>query len=169
MSVLAPGAVLTVMARDALPSPFVNQGGDEAGPAGLVRGAEPHAGVAVEVFVEEDEVAPVWVGLKFFVPAVGGAAALCVAREEADEPFGEAARHLVELDRRLAGDGAVDCELVAVGFAQLAQGLDHHEGRGEPDGAAPVGVAALEPLPTFARLVADLRAAEAEGVPLVPL
>src|SRR5215203_5322165 len=125
------------------PSPLVNQGGDEAGPAGLVRGAEAHAGVAVEVFVEEDEVAPVWVGLKFFVPAVGGAAAVGVAREEADEAFGKAACHLVELNGRLAGGGALDGELLAVSFAELAQRLDHHEGRREPDGAAPVGVAAL--------------------------
>ena len=33
---------------------FVDQVGDEAGPAGLVRGAEPAAVVAVEIFVKQD-------------------------------------------------------------------------------------------------------------------
>ena len=36
--------------------------GDERRPAGLVRGAEPAPGVAVEVLVEEDQVAPVRIG-----------------------------------------------------------------------------------------------------------
>lgn len=34
---------------------------DECGPAGLMRGTAAAAGVAVEVFVEEDEVTPVWI------------------------------------------------------------------------------------------------------------
>jgi hypothetical protein len=41
-------------------------GGDEGGPAGLVVGAEAGAGVGVEVFVEQQVVAPVGVGLEFF-------------------------------------------------------------------------------------------------------
>ena len=38
---------------------LLDQLGDDAGPAGLVAGAETRAGVAVEVLVEQDEVAPV--------------------------------------------------------------------------------------------------------------
>src|SRR5918912_2866766 len=38
--------------RRASPPPLVNQGAHQARPAGLVRGAEAHARVAVEVFVE---------------------------------------------------------------------------------------------------------------------
>src|SRR5205085_10468649 len=72
-------------------SPLVNQRGDEARPARLVRGAEAHARVAVEVFVEEQEVAPVRVFLTFAVPAVHGPAAFSVAREDAYEAVGEAA------------------------------------------------------------------------------
>src|SRR5437660_12637290 len=77
-------------------APLVNERGDEARPSRLVRRAEAHAGVAVEVFVEEQEVAPVRVVLKFAVPAVHGPAAFAVAREDADESVGEAARNLVD-------------------------------------------------------------------------
>src|SRR5256714_4006482 len=94
-------------------SPLINQRGDEARPAGLVRSAEAHACVAVEVFVEEKEVAPVRVVLKFCVPAVHGPSAFAVAREYTYESVGEAARHLVELNVSLAGDGAFDRELLA--------------------------------------------------------
>src|SRR5256714_4549047 len=120
------------------PAPLVNQRGDEARPAGLVRSAEAHARVAVEVFVEEYEVAPVRVVLEFSVPAVHGPAPFAVAREDAYEPVGEATRHLVELHARLAGDGAFDRELLAVSLAELSQRFNHHEGGREPDGAAPV-------------------------------
>src|ERR1051326_6430049 len=78
-------------------APLVNQRGDEARPARLMRRAEAHAGVAVVVLVEEQEVAPVRVVLEFGVPAVDGASARFVACEEANEGVGEAARNLVGL------------------------------------------------------------------------
>src|SRR5829696_3759658 len=117
MFLSAPSAPAT----DSSPSPLVNQRGDEPRPAGLVRGAEPHAGVAVKVFVEQDEVAPVRVVLELGVPAVGGAAPFGVARKQPYEAVGEAARHLVELDGRLARDGALHRELPSVSLAELAQ------------------------------------------------
>src|SRR5437763_14582769 len=78
------------------PSPLINQRGDEARPAGLVRSAEAHACVAVEVFVEEKAVAPVRVGLKFFVPAVHGPSAFAVARQYPHENVGGAEAPPVE-------------------------------------------------------------------------
>ena len=45
-------------------SALLQQLGDQAGPAGLMAGAEPGAVVAVEVFVEQDQVAPVRIGLE---------------------------------------------------------------------------------------------------------
>src|SRR4051812_45650790 len=123
----------------------------------------------MEVFVEEHEVAPVRVGLKFFVAAVDSAASRFVAREGAYQTVGEAARDVVELYVGLAGDGAVDYELLAVSLRELAQRLDHHERGREPDGAAPVRVAALQILRGLGGLVADLRAAGDERVLLVKL
>src|SRR4029079_11878875 len=54
---------------------------DDAGPAGLVRGAEAFAGVPVEVLGEDDEVAPVRIRVELVAPAVHRAAAVGAARE----------------------------------------------------------------------------------------
>src|SRR5215831_15443679 len=55
----------------------------ERGPAGLVRGTEAAAGVAVEVLVEEHEVAPARVGGEARVAAVAGAGAVGSGQEQA--------------------------------------------------------------------------------------
>src|SRR3954469_4115779 len=66
-----------------------DQVGHEPGPAGLVRGAEAHAGVAVEVLVERDLVVPRRVALEQLVAAEHGAAAVPVVEEDAREPRGQ--------------------------------------------------------------------------------
>src|SRR5215213_5816701 len=43
---------------------LLDQFGDQGGPAGLVAGAKTGAAFAMEVLVEEQVVAPVWIGLK---------------------------------------------------------------------------------------------------------
>src|SRR5262249_4494102 len=48
---------------------------DEPRPAGLVAGPDARPVVAVEVLVEEDQVAPVWIALVLLSPAIDGAAA----------------------------------------------------------------------------------------------
>ena len=60
--------------------------GDDAGPAGLVAGAEPGAVVAVEVLVEEQQVPPVRIVLELLRAAVHRPAALLVLQEDAAEP-----------------------------------------------------------------------------------
>src|SRR5512135_963866 len=62
--------------------------GHEPGPAGLMAGAEPGSVVAVEVFVEEDVIAPVRIALKFLRAAVDGSPALLVAQEDPAQPVG---------------------------------------------------------------------------------
>src|SRR5215467_1043090 len=47
-------------------------------PAGLVAGTQPGAIVAVEILVEEDIIAPVWIGLEFFGTTVDGSAPLFI-------------------------------------------------------------------------------------------
>ena len=51
---------------------------DQAGPAGLVRGADARAGVAMEVLVELQQVVPLRVGLELLDRAVDGAATIGV-------------------------------------------------------------------------------------------
>ena len=52
------------------PPPFVDQVRDQSRPSGLVIGAEPGAVVAVEVLVEEQQVAPVRILLELLGAAV---------------------------------------------------------------------------------------------------
>ena len=71
--------------------------GHEPGPAGLVARAQPCAVVAVEVFVEEDVVAPVGIGLELLRAAVHGTPAVLVAQEDPGEPIGDLLGHLEEI------------------------------------------------------------------------
>src|SRR5262249_56373492 len=54
---------------------------DEPRPAGLVRRSDAGAVVAVEVLEEENQVAPVWVGLELLRAAVHGPSTALVAQE----------------------------------------------------------------------------------------
>ena len=68
------------------PPEQVEQRRDEPGPAGLVAGAEPGAVVAVEVLVEEDQVAPVRIVLELRRAAVDRPPPIGVAQERAGQP-----------------------------------------------------------------------------------
>src|ERR1017187_9116023 len=91
-------------------SPLVNQGGDEGGPAGLMRGAEAFASVAVEKFVKEQIVAPVRVVLKLFLRTVNGPLSILISHEQRDQTIGKAIRHFFERDFLFAVRDAVDGE-----------------------------------------------------------
>src|SRR5262249_43555105 len=70
--------------------------GHDAGPSGLVARTEAGARVAMEIFVERDEVAPVRIGLELLPIAVDGPPPVRVEGEEADQPVGEIGRDLPE-------------------------------------------------------------------------
>src|SRR5690348_13687238 len=72
-------------------SPLVDQRSDQGRPARLVRGAQASAIVAVEILEEQDQVAPVGVHLESLGPAVHGAAASLVAREDPDQAVSQLA------------------------------------------------------------------------------
>ena len=55
-------------------------------PAGLVACAQPRARVAVEVFVEENQVAPMGIALEYLGGTVNGTAAVSVAEKNVGEP-----------------------------------------------------------------------------------
>ena len=63
------------------PAPAADEVGDEAGPAGLVGGAEPGAGVAVEVLVEQQPVVQGRVGLELLGRSERRAATVGVVEE----------------------------------------------------------------------------------------
>jgi len=78
----------------------LDQPGHQAGPPGLVGSTEPGAVVAVEVLVEQDEVAPVRVVLEHPGPAVDRAVPVTVAQEGPDEPAGQFLRHFEQRHHR---------------------------------------------------------------------
>src|SRR5271169_1994125 len=59
---------------------------DEPGPAGLVIRSHAPAGVAVEVLEEQDQVAPVRIGLEFLPIAIHRPASLLVAQKSTVQP-----------------------------------------------------------------------------------
>ena len=99
----------------------------ESRPASLMRRADPAPTVAVEIFVKEQQVAPVRGGLELFLTAVNRAAIFAVAREEFYHAVGEALRQ----HRRAHAEVAVgrveqvDHELDLLGHL----GRDVQEGR----------------------------------------
>jgi len=65
---------------------LLEQFGHEPRPARLVARADAGAVVAVEVLVEEEQVAPVGIALELFSAAVDRPAAIRVAQEDTREP-----------------------------------------------------------------------------------
>src|SRR5690606_7243821 len=81
-------------ARSRLAALLVDEVGDQPGPARLMAGAQPHAGLAVEVLVEEQGVPPRWVGAEALVAAPERTCAALVQRVEADHALRGLRGHL---------------------------------------------------------------------------
>src|SRR5690242_14414067 len=94
---LAPPVTTTRLPRsprtELLP-PLVNQAGDKPGPAGLMRSAEARASIAVEIFVEEDQIFPMRVALELLDAFVNRARTSGAASEDPNQAVGDFAGHL---------------------------------------------------------------------------
>src|SRR5262245_44020124 len=88
--------------------------GHDAGPAGLVAGAEPGAVVAVEILIEQNVIAPVRVGLELLRAAVHRPPPVLVAQEHPAEPLADLFGDLVEIHHVPGAGGTLDLEVVAV-------------------------------------------------------
>src|SRR5215831_982565 len=149
----------------------LDQRGDETRPARLMAGAQAGAVVAEEVLVEQDQVAPVGIGLELSGASVHGPSALLVTQEQTREPLGDLSRHL-EQGYALAGAGwTLHGEVVAVEGVEIQEPADEQHVHREPDGATPIGVAAEETARGFGRLVVDAIdvATHRERVRVVPV
>src|SRR5947207_1425979 len=74
-------------------SPLINQVRHQPRPPCLVRSPEPGAVVAVEVFIEEQQIAPVRIFLEDARTAVDRSAAIRSALKERDHAPGDLLRH----------------------------------------------------------------------------
>ena len=96
--------------------------------------------MAVEVFVEEDVVAPVGIGLKLLRATVDGTTAVCVTQKDAREARAQLAAHLEEIHQPSRAHRALDLEIVAVVQVEKAVLLIPHaagpgmvHARGDPE------------------------------------
>ncbi len=67
---------------------------NQSGPACLVAGTEPSAIIPVEIFVEQDVVAPEGVGLELLSSTIDRPPAVLIAQEDAGEPVRDFLGHL---------------------------------------------------------------------------
>src|SRR5437773_4172519 len=118
--------------------------GDETGPPRLMTGAEAGAVVAVEVFVEKQQIAPVRVALELLRVAVHGPSAVAPAQKEPDEPARQLPGDVPEVEPPVRAARTLDLQVVAIKVVELLQRLDEQVVHREPERAAPVGVAAEE-------------------------
>ena len=127
-----------------LASPLVNQVGNQPRPPGLVVRAQSRAVLTMEVFVEEEAVAPVGILLELRRRAEDPPCAVLPSREQADHPVRQIASHVAGAERRTVGCRRVDLELRTVRGGELRQRFDQQIRRREPDRPAPVRIAALD-------------------------
>src|SRR5512145_965023 len=106
--------------------------------------ADAGAVVAVEVFVQPDEVPPVRVGLELGDASVDRPSPIRPAQENAGQASGELSRYVPESRAQTRPGRALDLEAGAVEVVELLKGLDQEVVDGKPDRSAPVGVSTEE-------------------------
>src|SRR6266540_4103129 len=112
--------------------------GDDSSPSRLVARAEAGPVVAVEVLVEQEQVAPVRVLLKLARPPVDRPPALAVAEKDAGQPARDLLGDLIQGHAPTGARGTFDRELVAVVTVVVYQGTDDQRVDRHPDRPAPV-------------------------------
>src|SRR4051812_19801771 len=115
--------------------------GDQGRPPRLVARPEPFAGVAVEVLVEQHQVTPVRVLLKYSVASVRRTTLSVLRQEESREPPRQFLGDLCKRQVLPRPGRAFHGELVAVVVVVALQPLDQQQIRRKPHGPAPVRVA----------------------------
>src|SRR5262249_42167920 len=141
----------------------LDQPGHEARPARLVTGAEAGALVTVEVFIEQEQIAPVRIGLEFSGAPVHGTSALLVTQERTHETLPDFSSDL-EQGHALAGARrALHREVIAVEGIEIQEPADQEHVHRKPDGAPPVRVAAEETARGVGGLIVDAVDVAADG------
>src|ERR1700746_3659520 len=118
-------------------------------------GANSSPRVAVEIFVKQDKVAPVWVGLELFEISKHWSAASFISEKYVRYATRQLARYFPEGHHLSRSGWELNLEVIAEIVMELLQRLDQQVVHGEPNGAAPIGVAAEQPCGRFARLIVD--------------
>src|SRR6267142_4591119 len=117
--------------------------------------ADAGAVIAVEVFVQPDEISPVRVGLELGDASVDRPSPIRPAQENTGQASGELSRYVPE-GRVLTRSGrALDLKAGTIEVVELLKGLDQRVVDGKPDRSTPVGVSAEEARTRLGRFVVD--------------
>src|SRR6476469_10571318 len=128
---------------------------DDAGPAGLMAGAEASAVVPMEIFVKENQIAPVRVLLKFLGAAVDRPPTVFVLEKDIRQPSCYVLCYLVQVHLPPGAGWAFDSELVSEIQVVLHQRTDDESVDRHPDRSAPIGIAAEHPGVGLRRQIVD--------------
>src|SRR5688572_29739473 len=102
--------------------------------------ADAGAVIAVEVFVQPDEVSPVRVRLELGDASVDRSSPIRPAQENTGQASGELSRYVPEGRALTRSDRALDLKAGAVEVIEFLEGLDQQVVDWKPDRSAPVGV-----------------------------
>src|SRR5262249_20022160 len=116
--------------------------GADAGPAGLMAGAEAGAVVTGKVLIEQQIIAPARVLLKRAGAPVDRPAATLVPQKDTGQAARELLSDLIQGQVPAGARGTFDREIIAVIGVILQQAPDNQRVDRHPDWSAPVGVAA---------------------------
>src|SRR5215831_8717248 len=134
---------------------LLQQLGDKRRPARLMAGAKPSSGIAVEILVKLDVVAPMRISLPRLVCAIDRPTTTLLAQEDVRQARREVLRDLPERALHARAGGTLDEKLVAVVVMEPLQRLNEQKVDGKPDGAAPVRVPTKQPGARLARFIVD--------------
>src|ERR1700691_4718736 len=126
--------------------------------------AESRARIAMEIFVEQNQIAPMWIGLKYLAVAEHGPSALFGAQENVRQSPRKLRRNFPQSHPLARASRAIDRERVAEIVMKFLQRFDKQKIHRKPYRSAPIGIAAECAGHALARLVADsiFRAARTE-------
>src|SRR5216684_101925 len=116
-------------------------------------GAQAGSGIAMEVFVKQHQIAPMAVGLELFEISENWPAAFFIAKKDARHAARQFARDFPQGHHVSGTRRELDLEIRPEIVIEFLQRLDQQVVYREPNGAAPVGVAAEHSGRGFPRLV----------------
>src|SRR6266403_3637940 len=119
---------------------LLNELGNQSGPSGLVARSNAGAIVAMKVFVKVDEVAPVWIGLKFLEPAIHRPISIRGTQKNSRQSTRQLSGCLPQRCLPARTGGQLDRESIPVKVMKFLERFDQEEIDGKPYGSAPVRV-----------------------------
>ena len=146
-------AVLCAVAYFAAGVKGLNERGCKRGPARLVGGAHTTARIAIEVFAEQDQILPIRICCITPFSPVAGPMTVLVGEKEIHQPACDVFRNFDQAVLLSAARWILQFVVVPIDQRIALQGVEEKHVHWEPDGAAPVAVAAKHTAVSLCRRV----------------